>query len=123
MLHQSKEQGGKEVTQVTHFTVTDPRTFDANPYEVAERAVAQLEALVTILRRMLPPAELMARNAEMTRRMDLGGTPDGDRWVEEPQGRQWADLAEKLEALETRLRAMKTAAGYDPKHPPKMVQS
>ena len=104
---------------MTHFTVADPRDFDANPYEVATRAVAQLEALAALLRQMVPPTELMARNAEMTRRMDLGGLPEGDRWAEEPQGRQWADLRETLETLERRLKAMKLAAGYDPKNPPK----
>ena len=52
-------------------------------------------------------------------RSDLGGPPEGDRWATEPQGRMWADLREQLTALEKRLRAMKMASGFDPKHPPK----
>ena len=101
------------------FTVTDPRDFDANPYEVAERAVAQLEGLVLLARQVLPVSELMARNAEMTRRLELGGQPEGDRWTEEPQGRQWKALTDELDQTLKRLRAMKAASSYDPKRPPK----
>lgn len=101
------------------FTIADPRTFDGNPFEVAERAVGQLAAIVALLRQELPAAELMSRNAEMTRRMDAGGEPEGDRWVEEVQGRQWKALDDDLERIQKRLRAMKMASGYDPKHPPK----
>lgn len=105
--------------QSTNFTITDPRTFDGNPYEVAERAIGQIEALILLARTSLPAAELIARNAEMTRRMDLGGEPEGDRWVEEPQGRQWKALTDELEHTLKRLRAMKAASGFDPKHPPR----
>lgn len=101
------------------FTIADPRDFDGNPFEVAERAVAQLEGLERLIAYALPSAELMARNAEMTRRMDLGGEPEGDRWVETPQGRQWAALKEEMKAVQKRLRVMKAAASYDPRHPPK----
>lgn len=101
------------------FTITDPRKFDGNPYEVAERAVAQLEGLVMLTRGALRVSELMARNAEMTRRVDLGGAPEGDRWTEEVHGRQWKSLSDELEHIEKRLRAMKAASGFDPKHPPK----
>lgn len=107
------------MTQLQTFTIADPRDFDGNPFEAAERSVAQLEGLVMLLTAALPMAELMARNAEMTRRMDAGGDPEGDRWVEEPQGRQWRALNDEAERLRKRLRAMKAAAGYDPKHPPK----
>jgi hypothetical protein len=101
------------------FTIADPRDFDANPFEVAERAVAQLEAMIALTRGALPVAELMARNAEMTRRMDAGHPPEGDRWAEELQGRQWTRLRTDLEALEKRLGALKLASAYDPKHPSK----
>lgn len=101
------------------FTITDPRTFDGNPFEVGQRAVEQLEALALLIRTEIPMAELMARNAEMTRRLDLGGEPEGDRWTEEPQGRQWRALIEETDALLKRLRVMKAATAFDPKHPPK----
>ena len=101
------------------FTVANPRDFDGNPFEVAERAVAQLEGLIAILAEAIPPAELMARNAEMTRRMDAGEEPEGDRWVETPQGRYWVRLATNVASLRAQLRVIKAAAGYDPRHPPK----
>lgn len=102
------------------FTIADPRDFDGNPFEVAERAIAQLEGITVILAGSMPVAELMARNAEMTRRMDLGGPPEGDKWVETPQGRNWRAAADEIEALQKRLRAMKAASGFDPKHPAKV---
>jgi hypothetical protein len=113
-------QEGSEVTQqFKSFTIADPRDFDGNPFEVAERGVSQLQALMLLAEQSLPAAELMARNAEMTRRMDLGGEPEGDKWVETPQGRQWAALKEDLKAVQKRLKVMKAAASYDPRHPPK----
>jgi hypothetical protein len=102
-----------------HFTVADPRDFDANPFEVAERAVAQLEGLLTIIDDLVPASELMCRNAEMTRRIDLGGPPDGDRWVTEPQGRQWQALKDEIAIMRKRLRTLKAASSFDPKHPPR----
>jgi hypothetical protein len=100
-----------------HFTVADPRDFDGNPFEVAERAIAQLEGLLVIADDLLPKSELMARNAEMTRRIDLGGDPEGDRWAGEPQGRQWQAVREELSTLKRRLRTLKATAGWDPKDP------
>ena len=107
------------MTHFKNFTIADPRHFDGTPYEVAERAAAQLEGLALLAKAALPTAELMARNAEMSRRMDLGGDPEGDRWVTEPQGRQWRALTDEIDALLRRLKAIKAASGYDPRHPPK----
>lgn len=108
------------MTQLRNFTVADPRTFDGNPFEVGERGVAQLEGMVALMREMLPKAELMARNAEMTRRLDQGEPPEGDRWAETVQGRQWKAAADELERLGKRFRAMKAATAFDPRHPPKV---
>lgn len=102
-----------------HFTVADPRDFDANPYEVAERALAQIDGLLHIAEELLPASELMARNAEMTRRIDLGGDPEGDRWVEEPQGRQWRAITNELSTLRHRIKRLRLATAYDPKNPPR----
>lgn len=101
------------------FIVADPRDFDGTPFEVAGRAAAQLEGLLTLLLEAVPQAELMARNAEMTRRIDTGSDPEGDRWVEEPQGRQWALLKTDLTTLKRRVGYMRAAAAFDPKHPPR----
>jgi hypothetical protein len=102
-----------------HFTVADPRDFDANPFEVGDRAVAQIDGLLLIAEGLIPASELMARNAEMTRRVDLGQEPEGDRWVTEPQGRQWQAIKDELAALRKRLRVVRAATAFDPKNPPK----
>jgi hypothetical protein len=102
-----------------HFTVADPRDFDGNPFEVAERALAQIGGLLDLVSELVPASELMARNAEMTRRIDLGGEPEGDKWVTEPQGRKWALAKEQLKELRKHVRVLTTAASYDPKHPPR----
>lgn len=101
------------------FVIADPRDFDGNPFEVAARAVAQIEGLLALAEGAIPLSELMARNAEMTRRIDLGGEPEGDRWAGEPQGRQWALLREEVTAIRRRLKIIKAASAYDPKHPPR----
>ncbi len=102
-----------------NFVIADPRDFDGNPFEVASRAVAQIEGLLALAEGAIPAAELIARNAEMTRRIDLGGEPEGDRWAGEPQGRQWALLREEIVAIRRRLRTLKSASAFDPKHPPR----
>jgi hypothetical protein len=105
------------LSHIETFTIADPADFDGTPYEVAERAVAQLEGLALILQEALEPAERMARNAEMTRRIDLGQEPEGDRWPEMAMGRQWAKLADEVEFIGRRLSLMKRAAGFNPKAP------
>lgn len=100
-------------------TVVDPRSHDGTPYGVAERAVSQIEALTAILAELLPATELMARNAEMTRRLDLGFAPAGDDWAETPQGRQWTAIRHEVDVLQRRLRVLKGASAYDPRHPTK----
>jgi hypothetical protein len=101
------------------FTVANPRDFDGNPFEVAERAVAQLEGLAAILEEALVPAELMARNAEMSRRLEARQPPRGDDWAETPQGRYWAKIAAEVRELQVHLRVCKRASGFDPRHPPR----
>lgn len=107
------------MSELKTFTIAHPRDFDGNPFEVASRAVAQVAGVVHLAREAVGAAELMARNAEMTRRIDLGGQPEGDKWTETPQGRNWQALRDELDAVEKRLRTMKMAAGFDPKHPPR----
>lgn len=93
------------------FTVTDPRTFDGDPYQVAERAVRQCEALTTILMVALESAEMMARNAEMER-----GTP-ATEWDKTPQARQFVLTRMETEMTEKRLAALARSVGYNPKAP------
>jgi hypothetical protein len=103
------------------FTVADPRTFeDGTPYEVAKRAGAQALAVLTILQLTVEGADLMARNAYMSRRLDMGSEwAGGDNWRADAEGRRWAEVDAKLAEVKVALKGLTTAASYDPKHPPK----
>jgi hypothetical protein len=97
-----------------HFTVTDPRTFDGTPYEVAERAVAQTLGLVNVVLDTMPATEKMVLNAELSRQLALGDEPDPHasalrRKLHAVQFKT-ADVARELEII-------RRAAGYDPKNP------
>jgi hypothetical protein len=101
----------------TVFTVTDPRTFDGNPYEVAARTVAQLEAILTVAESAIPSSRLMIRNAELERQMALGDEPDALAWEDGPQSKIINEMSADLSRLRMRLRRLKQAAEFDPKHP------
>lgn len=98
---------------MTHqsFVVTDPRTFDGDTFEVAERAVRQAHALAGVLRKAVEDAEIMARNAEMDRQPE----PDAKAWPASPQGRQFANVKAAMEREEKRLALLVQAAGFNPK--------
>lgn len=101
------------------ITVTDPRTFDGNPYEVAARAVAQAEGVLAAGQTATDVAFLMARNADMERNMALGMPPAGSAYSEGPQGRKFVEVQEALTAARKSLGVLKAAVAFDPKHPPK----
>lgn len=100
------------------FVVTDPRSFDGNVYEVAQRAVAQLRALERLIELSLLPAEIMARNAELERQMTDGGEPDAPSWADSPQGRMFARIREQNQRVIKALDSLERAVSYDPRHPP-----
>lgn len=104
----------------TEFVITDPRTFEGDPYEVAERAAAQVEALLSLTIGAIAPAELMARNAWMQRRIDTSEAPEGTEWPESPEGKRWARLKAALAAERPGAKGLKLAAGFNPKRPPKV---
>lgn len=101
------------------FVVADPRTFDGTPFEVAGRAVAQLRGLVKLVELSTPPAEAMARNAQMSRDIEAEMVGLGPPWEETPQGRIFAKLRKQTEETLHALEALERAASYDPKHPPR----
>jgi hypothetical protein len=104
------------------FTVADPRNFeDGTPYEVAARAGAQAVAVARILQDVIEGGDLMARNAYMSRNLDLGNEAAGDGWRMSAEGRAWAALDADLAAIRRRLETLTKAASFDPKHPPKTV--
>jgi len=106
------------------FTVTDPRTFDGNPYDVAARSMTQVRGIVRVLQTALAPAEVMMRNAQMERQLyhSDGDNAKAHEWEDSPEGRQLKQvveavqlLAEDASEIERRLGALAKAAAYDPK--------
>lgn len=105
--------------QPTTFVVTDPREFDGNPYEVAERAVQQAEALLDLTIRAVEDAETMARNADLEQQMDLGGEPDAAAWTHGPAGHKWQTILDGLALSAKTLSVLRQYAAWNPKSPPK----
>ena len=103
--------------QIKQFSVADPRTFDGNPYEVAERAVAQAEAIGAIFAQSVDDAAVMARNAEMERQIVRDGEPDAQAFEDGPQGRKFKQTETEIKAINDRLVLLRRAAGFDPKAP------
>lgn len=89
--------------------------MDGNPFEVAERAVRQAQAMAQLLIVTLSGANVMARNAEMERDLMRSGECDAKLWPETAQGRRYAALLEDARTMEKALGALTLAAGYNPK--------
>jgi hypothetical protein len=105
------------LTQQTTFTVQDPRQFDGDPYQVAERAIQQLRAVLDQADKLLPATVLMVRNADLERTLALGNSL-GDvaaEWPESPQGRKLAQVEADLAGIRTSLELLQRAAAYNPK--------
>lgn len=98
------------------FAVADPRTFDGNPFEVADRAVAQTEAVVALAAETAIDARVMARNAELERQDD----PNAVGWDEGAEGRRWATVLQLLDSAQSNLVILRRVASYNPKRPPRV---
>lgn len=103
------------------ITITDPREFDGDPYQVAERAVAQIKGLMLLVAENLDAVDKMARNAELERLLSAG-TNDAEElrriaaaWPESPQGRTLSRAMERLEASVNELSLLEKAVAYNPK--------
>lgn len=97
------------------FTVTDPRGFDGDPYEVAQRATLQAQAVARVLATCLMTANLMARNAEMERQLSAGKEADASAWEDSVPARMYARLHRDAKTIERALAALTKAAGFNPK--------
>lgn len=97
------------------FTVVDPRTFDGDPYEVAERACQQAEATVRLAAKAAEWANIMARNAELSRQDEAGSGIDAEAWEDSVHGRKLANVHHELKQIEQELGRLATAAGFNPK--------
>lgn len=107
-----------------NFTVIDPRQLDGNPYEVAILSLTQAAGLLGLYRRALDDAFVMARNSEMERQMSFGAEkPDSLAFTDGPQGRRIQRLQSEAKEAHRDLEILATAAGFDPKNPPKVGDS
>lgn len=105
--------------QPKQFTIADPRTFDGDPFEVAERATLQSAAVAGILRDSLDGTRIMVRNAELERQLLAGVDCDAPGFDTSPQGRKLARLLDEAEAAVKTLETLAKAAAYNPRNPPK----
>lgn len=109
------------MTQIntTTFTITDPREFDGDPFQVAERAIQQAQALAALAEKSLDAAEIMARNAELERSLLLDKEaslmPVAAGWPESPQGRMIDSAREALQTSQRKLKVVAKAAAFNPK--------
>jgi hypothetical protein len=95
--------------------VADPRTFDGDPYEVAERAVRQLAAILALAESMFEATDKMARNAEMERAFAAHEDPKGSEWRSTPLGRRIDAIDSSNTENRIALEKLAVAAGYNPK--------
>lgn len=105
-------------TQTT-YVYTDPRYFDGDPFEVADKAAAQASAAVELSARAVADADVMARNAELERQLYAGDDPDAKGWPASAQGRRFRALAGALASHVRELSTLRKAAGYNPRKPPR----
>lgn len=97
--------------------VTDPRTFDGDPYEVAGRSVRQFAGMVMLLRGMIGPMERMVRNSEMERAFDFGNIPEPTDWTGSPLERKIRQIETTLTDISGVLGQIERAAEFAPKDP------
>lgn len=99
------------------ITIQDPRNFDGDPYQVAERAIAQLGGVIKAAQDIYEPTMLMVRNADLERSLaaDVPLDEIAPSWPESPQGRSLSKIADDLGAIQLRLIALHKAAGYNPR--------
>lgn len=95
--------------------MADPRYFDGDPYEVAERAVKQAAAVARILSDCLEGAELMARNAEMERNLVDSDDPKASEWETSPQGERFKSMAGQVTDMRNTLNILQRAVAFNPK--------
>jgi hypothetical protein len=97
------------------FAIADPRTFDGDPYEVAERAVAQLQGLLTLVEQATGPTLLMVRNAELERQLAAGEDPNVKAFEDSLQGRRWVEFRARVQAARNDLNILRRVAGFNPR--------
>lgn len=103
------------ITESKTFVITDPRAFDGDPFECAERSVRQAEAVARLLVECLDGARLMARNAQMERDLLQTGECDAPAYDDSAEGRRFDSIREAVEECERKLKPLAVAAAFNPK--------
>lgn len=97
------------------FAVADARTFEGDPYEVAERAVKQVHGVLAIARTTLDGARVMVRNAELERQLALDGSCDAGAFEDGPHAKILDKIASDLHEAQRKLAMLSKAAAFNPK--------
>lgn len=105
--------------RVRQFVVGDPRDFDGDPFEVAERSLRQSAAVAAVMLESLKGARLMVRNAEMERQIIEHGECSAADFEDTAQARRLDDVSRSIAEAEKSLHMLARAAGYNPKKPVK----
>lgn len=105
-------------TQTT-YVYTDPRYFEGDPFEVADKATAQAAAALELSDRAVADADVMARNAELERHLYAGNDPDAVGWPASPQGRRFRALRGEIAQHLRELATLRRAASFNPRRPPR----
>ncbi len=104
---------------MTQFTAIDPRSFDGDCFEVAEKALRQSAAIARVLAGSLHGARSMALNAELERQLQATDDCDVSAFEDSAQARRIDAAKKEAEAMEKSLNALAAAAGYNPRKPVK----
>lgn len=97
------------------IALVDPRNLDGNPYEVAEQAVAQAEALARLALKYLDSSYKMARNASLERSLVLTGEVPKQAYKDSAECMVFNVVLSDLTRAVLKLEALKKAVAYDPK--------
>jgi hypothetical protein len=101
------------------FTVADPATFDGNPYEVADRALAQAGAVADVLTHALETAYPMLRTAEFERQLHANSECSDEDFEKSALAKRFNEVGITVAGIKHTLNVLRRAASFDPKHPPK----
>jgi hypothetical protein len=96
------------------FVYTNPNQLEGEPYEVANAACEQAQAVAELLAEAVDGAFRMARVAEMHRDQQQGKQPDGGDFRNRPLGTRLIKIHEQAEKTARDLGLIARAASFDP---------
>jgi hypothetical protein len=103
------------LTTTKKFAIADPRFFEGDPYEVAQRAAQQASAVAGLLREAIDGAYLMVRNADLERQLALDGECSVEDFEDGVHAKQLKELAAQADKMSVALATLGRAAAYNPK--------